>query len=63
MKELRVVNVLSEFDARLEAEQNQLKVLSPQEREKHLDEMMLAVGWKTGEFLNMLLLVTKEEEP
>ncbi|HAX78597.1 MAG TPA: methyltransferase [Cyanobacteria bacterium UBA11372] len=55
MKELRIINVLSEFDARLEAEQNQLKVLSPQERGKYLDEMMLAVGWKTGEFLNMLL--------
>ncbi|MDF5724278.1 MAG: O-methyltransferase [Rhizonema sp. PD37] len=55
MKELRIVNVLSEFDARLEAEQNQLKALSPQEREKYLDEMMLAVGLQTGEFLNMLL--------
>ncbi len=55
MKDLRIVNVLSEFDARLEAEHNQLKVLSPEERGKHLDEMMLAVGWQTGQFLNMLL--------
>ncbi|QFS49714.1 O-methyltransferase [Nostoc sphaeroides] len=55
MKELRIVNVLSEFDARLEAEHNQLKILTPEERVKHLDEMMLAVGWQTGQFLNMLL--------
>lgn len=55
MKELRIVNVLSEFDALLEAEQNQLKVLSPQERGKHRDEMMLAVGSQTGQLLNMLL--------
>ena len=55
MKELRIVNVLSELDARLEAEHNQSKALSPEERGKHLDEMMLAVGSQTGELLNMLL--------
>jgi predicted O-methyltransferase YrrM len=55
MKELRVVSVLSEFDALLEAEQNQLKLLSPQERREHRNEMMLAVGSQTGQFLNMLL--------
>ena len=55
MKELRIVNLLSEFDARLEAEHNQLKVLSLQERAKHSDNMMLAVGRPTGEFLHMLL--------
>ncbi|NEQ05160.1 MAG: O-methyltransferase [Moorea sp. SIO4E2] len=55
MKEVRIVNLLSEFDARLEAEHNQLQALSPQERAKHLDNMMLAVGRQTGEFLNMLL--------
>ena len=55
MKELRIVNVLSEFDALLEAENKQLKVLSPEDRRKHRDEMMLAVGLQTGEFLNMLL--------
>ncbi|MEH2425259.1 MAG: O-methyltransferase [Nostoc sp.] len=55
MKELRIVNVLSELDALLEAEHNQLKALSPEERGKHLDEMMLAVGLQTGQFLNMLL--------
>ncbi|MEH2336204.1 O-methyltransferase [Nostoc sp.] len=55
MKELRIVNVLSELDARLEAEHNQFKALSPEDRGKHLDEMMLAVGSQTGELLNMLL--------
>ncbi|MBN3927984.1 O-methyltransferase [Nostoc sp. NMS4] len=55
MKELRILNVLSEFDVLLEVEHNQLKALSPEERGKRLDEMMLAVGLKTGEFLNMLL--------
>ncbi|MEH2251877.1 O-methyltransferase [Nostoc sp.] len=55
MKELRIVNVLSELDARLEAEHNQFKAFSPEERGKHLDEMMLAVGSQTGEFLNILL--------
>ncbi|MEH2303318.1 MAG: O-methyltransferase [Nostoc sp.] len=55
MKELRIVNVLSELDAHMEAEHNQFKALSPEDRGKHLDEMMLAVGSQTGELLNMLL--------
>lgn len=55
MKELRIINVLSEFDPLLEAEHNQLKVLSPEELRKYRDEMILAVGKPTGEFLNMLL--------
>ena len=55
MKELRILNVLSELDALQEAEHNQLKTLSPSERGKSLDEMMLGVGSQTGEFLNMLL--------
>ncbi|MEH1888816.1 MAG: O-methyltransferase [Nostoc sp.] len=55
MKELRILNVLSELDALQEAEHNQLQTLSPEDRGKHLDEMMLGVGSQTGEFLNMLL--------
>ncbi len=55
MKELRILNVLSELDALLEAQHNQFKTLSPEDRGKHLDEMMLGVGSQTGEFLNMLL--------
>jgi predicted O-methyltransferase YrrM len=57
MKELRILNVLSQFDPLLEAEHNQLKVLSPKERGKCRDEMMLAVGFQTGEFLNMLIKI------
>ncbi|MEC4817933.1 MAG: O-methyltransferase [Scytonema sp. PMC 1069.18] len=55
MKELQIINVLRELDARLEEENNQLKVISPEERGKNRDNMMLAVGSQTGQFLNMLL--------
>ncbi|MDF5733587.1 MAG: O-methyltransferase [Rhizonema sp. PD38] len=55
MKELQILNVLSELDALQEAQHNQFKTLSPEDRGKHLDEMMLGVGSQTGEFLNILL--------
>ncbi|MDF5714738.1 MAG: O-methyltransferase [Rhizonema sp. NSF051] len=55
MKEPQILNVLSELDVLQEAQHNQFKTLSPEDRGKHRDEMMLGVGSQTGELLNILL--------
>ncbi len=60
----KIVNVLTELEARSQQEeefirqsleQNKLQSLSPEELSSYMNNLMLAVGWETGKFLNMLL--------
>ncbi|MBD2606581.1 O-methyltransferase [Scytonema hofmannii FACHB-248] len=59
--ELQVVNLLTELEARLRVEESQspkenpFTTLSPEELDKLMSQLMLAVGPETGKFLNMLL--------
>lgn len=56
-KDSRILNVFAQLEPLLETEHQQLKLLSPEERGKQRDELMLAAGSQTGNFLNMLLKI------
>jgi predicted O-methyltransferase YrrM len=52
-----VIEILSQFEPLLAAEHDYLTQLSPQERGQQRDELMLAAGSQTGQFLNMLIKI------
>ena len=59
--EKAVEAVLAEYEARSEREWKLLRALSPEERDRRIDEFLISVGRATGTLLNLLIREAKAQ--